>query len=1054
MNLLNKNALLVALLGVCVASPSYSAARHHAAGSFPSVASSNSKQSPQDGNQKGNQRMASGRVVDKNGDPVVGATILQKGTQNGTVTDLNGRYSLEAPAGSVLEVSYIGFVSQQVKAGSNVQVVLSDDTKSIEEIVVVGYGTRKKANLTGSVAAVSGDEISKRPVANSAVLLQGVIPGLRVNQSLGQPGNESVSLRVRGQGTFSSAGSDPLVLINGVPGSLTNLDPSVIESVSVLKDAASAAIYGARAANGVILVTTKDGSGVPDKVVFSYNGNVGFHTPTRMYDLVTDSPTYMELANKAWANSGSGLAYTQDQIDAYRTKRGVDYPSFDWLDYMFNTATVWTHNLTVAGSGQKVNYNLSLNYVDQPGTMRGFNYKKYNLTANLSAKINEFVKVGFYTEMMYGDRLEPRQRQADAFLSSMSQPPTYMPWLPDDGSGVRKYATFAYSFESGNKNMPAIIANGVNRKNKAFDLNANLWVSINLMKNLEWYTKGAARLEDSKEKVFVSGVFPLYTYRTGVQKGTLDTGALGLDVADGRRFYKNLYSYLKYHQAFMDGAHKVELMAGYNREDEKYETLGAYRKEYAFPLPVINAGSTANWTNRGGEENWALQSYFGRFNYNYRDRYLFEANARYDGTSRIASENRWGFFPSFSGAWRATQEPFIQKLDLKWLSDFKIRASWGELGNQNIGLYPYQAVISGVSDYPFSKTADGVVLGFAQTAYANRNIKWESTSITDIGFDLVLFNELSVTFDWYNKLTRDILRESQVSALLGLSAPIVNKGKVRNSGIELSVAYNHLVKTGTFRGLHYNLGGNIVHNTNKLVTFGAEEISGYHLYREGIPYGTYYMLDCIGVFADQNEINNSPKQFNDTTLPGDLKYRDVNGDKKIDDNDRVQMGGQFPSVEYAFTGSATWKGFDVSFITQGVGNKKYYTTNWGVKPFFQGSAPTKEYVKHMWTPENPNGAKYPRLYFGDMGGSKNTRPNSFFLKDASFFRVKNLTFGYTLPSVIAHKLRCDKIRVYFSGDNLLTITPYKGCDPERSGDGNDAQYPQNRVYSFGVNINL
>ena len=347
-----------------------------------------------------------------------------------------------------------------------------------------------------------------------------------------------------------------------------------------------------------------------------------------------------------------------------------------------------------------------------------------------------------------------------------------------------------------------------------------------------------------------------------------------------------------------------------------------------------------------------------------------------------------------------------------------------------------------------------MVLGFAQTAYANRNIKWESTSITDIGFDLVLFNELSVTFDWYNKLTRDILRESQVSALLGLSAPIVNKGKVRNSGIELSVAYNHLVKTGTFRGLHYNLGGNIVHNTNKLVTFGAEEISGYHLYREGIPYGTYYMLDCIGVFADQNEINNSPKQFNDTTLPGDLKYRDANGDNKIDDNDRVQMGGQFPSVEYAFTGSATWKGFDVSFIAQGVGNKKYYTTNWGVKPFFQGSAPTKEYVKHMWTPENPNGAKYPRLYFGDMGGSKNTRPNSFFLKDASFFRVKNLTFGYTLPSVIAHKLRCDKIRVYFSGDNLLTITPYKGCDPERSGDGNDAQYPQNRVYSFGVNINL
>lgn len=606
----------------------------------------NNSQTHQNGNQQ-RRVTVTGRVVDKNGDPVIGATVMQKGTSNGTVTDIDGQYSFEAPIGSELEISYIGFLPQQIKAGSNSQIVLSDDIKSLEEVVVIGYGTQKKANLTGSVAAVSGDDISKRPVANSAVLLQGVVPGLRVNQSVGQPGAESVSMRIRGQGTFSNAGSDPLVLINGVPGSLENLNPSVIESVSVLKDAASAAIYGARAANGVILVTTKEGSGVPDKVTFSYNGNIGFHTPTRMYDLITDSPTYMKYSNTAWANSGSGLAYTQDQINAYTNNRSLEYPSFNWLDYMFNTATVWTHNLSVAGTSQKVSYNISLNYVDQPGTMRGFKYNKYNATANLTANLNNFIKVGFYSEMMYGDRLSPRQGQDDAFLSTLSQAPTYMPWLPDDGTGTR-YTYSAYPFENHNKNMAAIIDAGVNRKNKNFDLNSNLWVSINILKNLEWYTKGAVRLQDTKEKVFVSGTFPVYNYHSGEQVNTLDTGTMGLNVNDGRRFYKNLYSYLKYRQTFMDNTHNIEVMLGYNREDEKYETLGAYRKEYAFPLAVIDAGSTANWSNSGTEENWAIQSYFGRLNYNYREKYLFEANARYDGTSRISSGNRWGFFPSFS----------------------------------------------------------------------------------------------------------------------------------------------------------------------------------------------------------------------------------------------------------------------------------------------------------------------------------------------------------------------------------------------------------------------
>ena len=1000
----------------------------------------------------------SGVVTDEAGEPLIGVSVLVKGTTLGNITDLNGRFSLDVPEGSILEISYIGYKTQSIKAQREpMNIVLKEDAQKLVEVVVVGFGTQKKVNLTGSVSAVTGDDISKRPVANAAILLQGQIPGLRVNQGLGQPGGEGTSFRIRGQGTFSSAGSDPLILINGVPGSMTNLDPSVIESVSVLKDAASAAIYGARAANGVILVTTKQGA-VGDKVHISYHGNVGLHTPTKLYDRVTNSVEYMELANLAWKNSGTGKQYTQDQINLYRNNVGdPQYPNFDWQDYMFRTAVVQTHNLSMAGSTEKTTYNVALNFVDQPGTMRGFKYRKYNATIDLTARITNFIKVGTYANLMYGETEQPRQGQNDAFLSTLSQAPTYMPWLPDDGTGIRRWTSSAYSFESHNKNMPAIIGDNAMKRDNNFDINAQLWLEINLAKGLTWYTKGAARLQSNKSKDWRGSTTYTYDYHTGERSSELDKGGLGLSVGDGRRFYTNLYSYLKYDLSLVDNAHNFSLMVGYNQESEKYETLNAYRKDFAFDLPVLNAGGTADWSNSGGEEEWAIQSLFGRFNYDFKERYLFEANMRYDGTSRISDENRWGVFPSFSVAWRATEEEFIKNLNLNWLNNFKLRGSWGQLGNQNIGLYPYQAMISGVDDYPFTKTSDGVIIGYQQTAYANRNIKWETTTITDIGFDLQVFDGLSVTFDWYKKTTDDILRSSQVSSLLGLSAPTVNNGSVENKGIEVALNYANMVKGGTFRGFRYNAGVYFDRSRNKLTEFGAEEIGSYSIKREGLPYDEYYMLECIGVFADQAEINASPKQFNDNTQPGDLKYKDISGpdgkpDGVIDNYDRRTFSGRFPGFEYGINASATWKGFDLSLIGQGVADKKYYTTDWGVQPFMQGSSPNKDYIKHMWTEENPYGAKHPKLYWQDMGGGKNTRPNSYYLKDASFFRLKNLTLGYTLPRVWTEKANISKVRIYFSGDNLLTLTPYKGLDPERNGDGRDAIYPQNRIYSFGLNV--
>ena len=994
-----------------------------------------------------------GTVKDDKGEAIIGANVLEKGTTNGVITNVDGDFNLTVSPNATLLVSYIGYIDESYVINRNnmvLNIVLKEDSKTLDEVVVVGYGTQKKVNLTGAVSAVKGEEIARRPVANASVLLQGQIPGLRINQGTGQPGEESVTMRVRGQGTYSSAGSDPMVLINGVAGDISTLDPSVIESVSVLKDAASAAIYGARAANGVILITTKQGA--VGNVHLSYHGNVGFHSASRLYDIVTNSADYMEYANLAWKNSGSGKQYTAEDINLYRQNVGsIEYPSFDWQGYMFRTSVVQTHNVTVSGGTEATTYNVSLNFVDQPGIMKGFNYKKYNATVDLAARVNKFIRFGTYTNLGYKLTDQPRQGQWDTYLSTLSQPPMMMPWLPDDGTGITRWAYKAYSIDGHNKNIPAIIAEGVMNRARVFDLNSQMWLEVNLAKGLTWYSKGAARLVSDKTTDWRGEDVPVYYYHTGAKGSNLDKGGNGFNVYDRRRFYTNFYTYLKYDLSLGGNDHNFSLMAGYNQEDEKYQTLSAYRKEYAFELPVIDAGGKENWTNAGSEEEWAIQSLFGRFNYNYKERYLFEANMRYDGTSRIASENRWGIFPSFSLGWRVTEEPFVKKMNLSWLDNMKVRASWGQLGNQNIGLYPYQALIASVTDYPFGNTASDVVTAYQQTAYANRNIKWETTTITDIGVDFQIFKNLDITFDWYNKETKDILRTSQVSATLGLSAPYINDGNVRNRGFEVDIKYSNIVNGGLFKGLQYNAGVYFDHSKNKLVKFGADEIHSSYILREGIPYHEYYMLECIGVFADQAEIDASPKQFNDKTLPGDLKYRDINNDGKIDNDDRRTFSGHFPNLEYAVNLGANWKGFDLSLLGQGVSGIKHYTTGWGVVPFQEGSAPNKEYVANMWTEQNPYNAKHPRIYYGDLGGTKNTRGNSYFLKDASFFRMKNITFGYTLPRTLTSKMYMSKVRVYFSGDNLFLFTPYKGLDPERE-DGNDATYPQNKIYSFGLNI--
>lgn len=1005
-----------------------------------------------------------GVVKDSNGEPLLGVNVLVKGTTIGAVTDIDGNFSFEAPAGCTLVISYIGFESQEVKGNAPLNIILKEDSEALDEVVVIGYGTQKKVNLTGAVSAVTGEEIAKRPVSNTSTMLQGQMPGLRITSDKGQPGNESVQMRVRGQGTYSSAGSNPLVLINGVEGDLATLDPNIIESVSVLKDAASASIYGSRAANGVILITTKNGSEMKERVSVRYNGNFAVHNPTTLLDLIWDSPTYMKYFNMAKENSGSPITerYTQEMIDAYTNPTDPQkYPSFNWLDYMFDPAFVQQHNVNVSGTIGKTSYNASLSMLNQPGTMKGQEYQRYNASLDLTSQVNDWVKIGMYFTGSRSYRQETRQGDTDAYLSTISQAPTYMPWLPDDGSGIKRYTSKAYTFESNNKNMVAIAETENFKKYVNTDANVQAWAEIKPFKGLTWYTKGAIRYKAQHYKDWGAIPTPIYFYHDGTQNGTLNTNGTGLTSNMEYSTYVNLYTYLKYDWLSSNKDHSLSAMAGYSLESYRYDVLQGYRQDYDFPLHELNAGNSSVQTNSGSSQEWGLVSGFFRLNYGFKDRYLVELNARYDGSSRIASQSRWGVFPSFSLGWRVTEEEWMKDLQWDWLNSLKLRGSWGLLGNQNIDLYSYYALVSTGKDYGFNNT--DLSSGVAQTAISNQNLKWETTAIGDFGADLTLFNGFNVTFDWYKKRTYDILRKAQGNALLGLDAPYINDGEMVNKGIEVSLGYNGYVRDGFFEGLSYNANVYFDRSRNTLTKYGADYITNGLICSEGLPYESFYGYKAIGIFKDDDEVRNSPKQFNDNTQAGDIKYADISGpdgvpDNVVDEYDRTVIGNRFPNFEYSVSLGASWKGFDLSLLGQGVSGVDHYASGWGLRPFYQGTPISQDYIDNMWTEEHTN-AKYPRLYFADMGGTKNQRESTYWLYDGSYFRLKNLTFGYTLPKALTQKAKIQRLRVYFSGDNLLTFTKFpQGGDPERNYNSTKGTrlvyYPQNRIISFGINLDF
>lgn len=992
----------------------------------------------------------SGRIVDSQGTPIIGASVVVKGKSVGAMSDADGNFSLEVQQGSVIVVSYIGYVKQQVTVGSKSSfiITLQEDTQTLDEVVVVGYGTQKKVNLTGAIATTSGNTLQKYISPNTASALQGQLPGLQITQNSGQPGAEGVNMQVRGYGSFGSSNT-PLIVVDGIP---TGVMPTSdnIESVTVLKDASSASIYGSRAAGGVILITTKRGKS--GKANIDYSFNLAFNEATKIPDLITNSADYMTLYNQANDHSGiKGRNYSQADIEKYRNNVGNPlYPNTDWMSLLFRTATSQTHSLTVSGGNDKTTYSFNFNYVDQPGVQRGYSYRRLSSQTNIETQISKRIKAGVNISMSYGHRLSPGSEdsgQNSIFQQFMSQAPTYSPYLAD-GSG--RYTENAYpSSEYNIKTNPILTLDLSKKTYNSYYTQIHPYLQVQFTDWLSWDINGSFTYNFSKEKQFGYNANTYNFVTNELSTNRSATQNKGLTVSDGNSISPLLFSTLKFNKTF--GAHTIGAMVGMQIEYSKSESLGAGRQLYTTSdTQEINAGSLSKISNSGTANESSLLSYFGRLNYSYKDKYLLEFNMRADASSRFAKENRWGYFPSVSVGWRPFEETFIPKIS--WVDDLKLRASYGSLGNLGGSLYPYQSVMSSNGLY-YSYDGSTISSGMAVSGLVNKSISWEVTKVFDFGIDLTLLkNQLFLSFDYFHKKTTGILRRQQLIWESGYSnsSPYVNSGAMQNTGFELSAEYR-----GKIDKVNFGVKWNIQTFKNKVTKFGDPEITSNGesiptIIEEGKPYGSFYLYDWGGIFQSQAEADASGQ----TNKPqaGDLKINDHDGVAGISSNDKILVDGKFPKWSTGITLSANWKNLDVTAFFYGTFGQKIFVYGSGFEPFFLQSIPTKDWL-NAWTPENKSNSM-PAVYDSQHYRSAfNTYPSTYNLQNNSFFRLKNLNIGWTFNTGMLTNNVLKSVRIYFSGENLFTITKFKGLDPERAGNGGYyVAYPQNRVYSFGVNV--
>lgn len=998
----------------------------------------------------------SGVVSDENGAPLLGVTVFEKDGRNGTATNTEGRYSMNVKKGVTLVFSYIGYETYECpyNGETTLNVTLKPDAKLMDEVVVIGYGAVKKKDLTGSVSAIKGDDLVARQTTTLSTALQGSVSGLLVTRDSGAPG-ASGTIKVRGITTMGD--NNPLIIVDGSPcDNIDYVNANDVESVSVLKDAAAASIYGSKAAAGVILITTKRGA--KERTHLTYNGEVGWEVPTMQPDMVGVT-RYMEMYNELLYNdnpaAGFFQQYSADQVKnwiSYNKTNPNQYPLTDWKSLiMKDSALKHKHNVSISGGTDLVRTKVSFSYDDVDGLYGERKYQRMMLRANNDATIIKdklFATVDI--NIRRGKNITPNFSPFDM----MRKMPAIYAATWDDGriaegkSGANPYG---------------LLVGGGNAKAWSTQVGGRASLEYKPVKGLSIQAVVSPFINYNKTKTFRPAVWYTLADDPETIGGYLDSGSSWSTnkLTEQRNDNYNVTSQViaNYMASFgRNSNHNLNVMVGYENYLMKSESLSAARDNFEFTqYPYLNVGSEDYQTNSGTGTEYTSNSVFGRIMYDYDGRYLLQANVRHDGSSRFAKKYRWGTFPSFSAGWVVTREKFMEGTG-SWLNFMKIRASWGMLGNERIGsnYFPYLALMT-FNDVLFYDKDGNVVSdkSAAQRALAVEDITWETTTSTDIGVDLGLFrNRLSVNFDYYWKETKDMLLTINIPYIMGYNNPSSNAGTMKTNGYDIEVGWRDQV--GDFS---YGVSVNFSDFKSKVTDMnGSEQINGSRINRPGCFFNEWYGYVSDGIYQTQEEVDNSAT-YNSSVKVGDIRYKDISGpdgvpDGKINSDDKVPLGNSLPRWQYGGTVNLGWKGIDFSMAFQGIGRRTSYMATEMVQPIRDnyGNIPAiidGKYWSPFNTDEQNRNAKYPRL--SNTGKTNNYQTSDFWLFNGGYFRLKNVTLGYTLPQKWTQKIRMSNVRLYVSASDLFCISDYpKGWDPEMGV----TSYPITTSILVGLSLKL
>jgi TonB-linked SusC/RagA family outer membrane protein len=1002
----------------------------------------------------------SGTVTDGGGETLPGVNVTIKGSTVGVVTDSNGKYSINVPnSEAVLVFSSVGFATQEITTGdrTNIAVSLLEGAQEMEEVVVVGYGTQKKVNLTGSVTAVKVDEsLASRSLSNVSSGLQGLLPGLAVSQNSGMAGRNDVSLMIRGMGSVNN--SDPLIVVDGMPDAdINRLNMNDIESISVLKDAASSAVYGSRAANGVILITTKSGKG-QDKTSVSFTGNYGLSYPTNRLEFLADYPRALTLQQRAALTNTdyNQLQFKDGTVDEWLAMSMIDpvrFPNTDWWDWTLrDNGSVQNYTLSASGGNDKSNFYASIGVMDEKGLQVNNDYTRYNARFNYDYKLRDNMNVGV---RFSGDWTKYLYFMSDGFTDPDDDNNTAGFDLQYAIAGITPYdpvtgyfgGTMAYGEDAQAYNIYTYMVNNLNHQDRQ-EANANMY--------FEWtFLKGLTAHIDYSLKYYNQF---RWTANTPNRAYNFQTDAFGSRVYVGEDagvgnytntgYKTQLHGRLNYNLTIAPG-HDIAVMAAYNEEFWYNRSQSTSRNSRLHPsLSEVNAALQEVQGTAGSSDTEGLRSYIGRLNYSAYDKYLLEINLRVDGSSRFQPGYQYGTFPSASLGWRFTEESFVKDATDRWLHSGKFRMSYGTLGNNSaVGLTEQQEVLT-AGNYMSDAT---IVKGFVNKKMINQNLSWEVGRVTNFGLDLGFFKgKLTAELDYYNRFTTGMIRPSQMSLFLtgSYDAPRMNIGDLRNRGFEINLGWKD--KKGDFT---YMVNANLSKNWTRLEQWNEFLDKGW-IYVDMPYHFTYYYEDNGIAQTWQDVYNNTPQG----SSPGDILRQDLNGDGRIDGNDKVastEYQRDRPTTNYALIANVAWKGFDLSLMFQGAaGRKTFWINNYNnVNPNAQRYAFSPDHWDDTWSWEN-RGAALPRL-----GGNANREETSFYLDNLAYLRLKNVQLGYNLPKSLISRIGITHFRIYLTGENLATFTKFRGIDPERSGRGTSGgnasnAYPLIKSYSLGINISI